>query len=235
MPVIISDDKAPVTVNARPCRPITPSSKLTDTNNYATPELTSHRTKAGTKCVASNASPPSIDENSESEHADDERGGKKATERTVKWLWRAHEGPTTNQKNSKDDVAGASCPSAALSATCDDMNDPVTTTTRPGAASNVSSRVASTTVPDDEDDSAVNYGPVPGHKAQQLPTNIYATFYTDRPWPDICPGPGPLRPGPGQGFQARPGPSITTVNPSTYKTLDKPGYWGVHAIGEVWA
>jgi extracellular elastinolytic metalloproteinase len=26
-----------------------------------------------------------------------------------------------------------------------------------------------------------------------------------------------------------------TVNPSTYKTLDKPGYWGVHAIGEVWA
>ncbi|KAH7886682.1 Fungalysin metallopeptidase-domain-containing protein [Phlebopus sp. FC_14] len=27
----------------------------------------------------------------------------------------------------------------------------------------------------------------------------------------------------------------TSVNPSTYKTLDKPGYWGVHAIGEVWA
>jgi extracellular elastinolytic metalloproteinase len=26
-----------------------------------------------------------------------------------------------------------------------------------------------------------------------------------------------------------------TVNPSTYKTLDKGGYWGVHAIGEVWA
>ncbi|KAG6819501.1 hypothetical protein H0H93_011238 [Arthromyces matolae] len=26
-----------------------------------------------------------------------------------------------------------------------------------------------------------------------------------------------------------------TVNPSTYKTLDKPGYWGVHAVGEVWA
>ncbi|CDZ96971.1 Peptidase M36, fungalysin [Phaffia rhodozyma] len=26
-----------------------------------------------------------------------------------------------------------------------------------------------------------------------------------------------------------------TVNPSTYKTLDKSGYWGVHAIGEVWA
>ncbi|KAI6127150.1 extracellular elastinolytic metallo proteinase [Pisolithus sp. B1] len=25
------------------------------------------------------------------------------------------------------------------------------------------------------------------------------------------------------------------VNPSTYVTLDKPGYWGVHAIGEVWA
>ncbi|BGP56030.1 hypothetical protein JCM8202_005174 [Rhodotorula sphaerocarpa] len=24
-------------------------------------------------------------------------------------------------------------------------------------------------------------------------------------------------------------------NPSTYKFLDKPGYWGVHAIGEVWA
>ncbi|KIJ67178.1 hypothetical protein HYDPIDRAFT_127002 [Hydnomerulius pinastri MD-312] len=27
----------------------------------------------------------------------------------------------------------------------------------------------------------------------------------------------------------------TSINPSTYKTLDKPGYWGVHAIGEVWA
>ncbi|KAF8575822.1 extracellular elastinolytic metallo proteinase [Ramaria rubella] len=26
-----------------------------------------------------------------------------------------------------------------------------------------------------------------------------------------------------------------SVNPSTYKTLDNPGYWGVHAIGEVWA
>ncbi|KAI9464402.1 extracellular elastinolytic metallo proteinase [Russula earlei] len=25
------------------------------------------------------------------------------------------------------------------------------------------------------------------------------------------------------------------VNPSTYKTLDKPDYWGVHAVGEVWA
>lgn len=27
----------------------------------------------------------------------------------------------------------------------------------------------------------------------------------------------------------------TTINPSTYRTLDKGGYWGVHAIGEVWA
>ncbi|KIJ11557.1 hypothetical protein PAXINDRAFT_15555 [Paxillus involutus ATCC 200175] len=27
----------------------------------------------------------------------------------------------------------------------------------------------------------------------------------------------------------------TTINPSTYKTLDKPGYWGVHAIRDVWA
>ena len=27
----------------------------------------------------------------------------------------------------------------------------------------------------------------------------------------------------------------STTNPSTYKTLDRPGYWGVHAIGEVWA
>lgn len=25
------------------------------------------------------------------------------------------------------------------------------------------------------------------------------------------------------------------INPSTYKYLDKPAYWGVHAIGEVWA
>ncbi|KAJ1969850.1 hypothetical protein IWQ62_000348 [Dispira parvispora] len=26
-----------------------------------------------------------------------------------------------------------------------------------------------------------------------------------------------------------------TINPSTYKTMDSPGYWGVHAKGEVWA
>ena len=26
-----------------------------------------------------------------------------------------------------------------------------------------------------------------------------------------------------------------SINPSTYKTLDGPKYWGVHAIGEVWA
>jgi len=26
-----------------------------------------------------------------------------------------------------------------------------------------------------------------------------------------------------------------TINPSTYEILDKPGYRGVHAIGEVWA
>ncbi|KIJ11841.1 hypothetical protein PAXINDRAFT_15294 [Paxillus involutus ATCC 200175] len=200
MPGIISDDKAPVTVNARPRRPIMPSSKLTDTNNYATPELTSHRTKVGTKRAASNTSPPSVDENSESEHADDERGGKKATEQTVKRLRRAHEGPTTKQKN--NDTAGASRPSAAPSATYDDMNDPVTTTARPGAASNVSTRAASATVPDDEDDSAVNYGPVPGHKAQRLPTNIYATFDTDRPWPR--PGPSQARPKPGLSGQARP-------------------------------
>lgn len=29
--------------------------------------------------------------------------------------------------------------------------------------------------------------------------------------------------------------SNSTINPSSYKTLDKPGYWGVHAIGEVHA
>ena len=26
-----------------------------------------------------------------------------------------------------------------------------------------------------------------------------------------------------------------TTNPTTYKTLDKPGWYGVHSIGEVWA
>lgn len=26
-----------------------------------------------------------------------------------------------------------------------------------------------------------------------------------------------------------------TVNPSTYGYIQKPGYWGVHAKGEVWA
>lgn len=37
------------------------------------------------------------------------------------------------------------------------------------------------------------------------------------------------------GIRNYPYSTNTTVNPSTYKTLDKPGYWGVHAIGEVWA
>ncbi|KAF8906996.1 Fungalysin metallopeptidase-domain-containing protein [Gymnopilus junonius] len=38
-----------------------------------------------------------------------------------------------------------------------------------------------------------------------------------------------------QGIRNYPYSLNETVNPSTYKTLDKPGYWGVHAIGEVWA
>ncbi|TRM66732.1 Fungalysin metallopeptidase-domain-containing protein [Schizophyllum amplum] len=37
------------------------------------------------------------------------------------------------------------------------------------------------------------------------------------------------------GIRNYPYSTNETVNPSTYKTLDKPGYWGVHAIGEVWA
>nr|VWO99008.1 Putative Rab/GTPase [Ganoderma boninense] len=39
----------------------------------------------------------------------------------------------------------------------------------------------------------------------------------------------------GKGIRNYPYSLNETVNPSTYKTLDKPGYWGVHAIGEVWA
>lgn len=37
------------------------------------------------------------------------------------------------------------------------------------------------------------------------------------------------------GIRHYPYSTNTTINPSTYKTLDKGGYWGVHAIGEVWA
>ena len=37
------------------------------------------------------------------------------------------------------------------------------------------------------------------------------------------------------GIRNYPYSTNSTSNPSTYKTLDKPGYWGVHAIGEVWA
>ncbi|KIK79120.1 hypothetical protein PAXRUDRAFT_28474 [Paxillus rubicundulus Ve08.2h10] len=118
MPVIISNNKMPVTVNAQPCHPIMLSSKLTDTNNHTTPGL------------------------------------------TMKRLWQAHKGPnasTTNQKNSKVNVAGASHPSTAPSATYDNMNDPVTTTACPGVASNISSCTASiATVPGGEDDSTVN-------------------------------------------------------------------------------
>jgi extracellular elastinolytic metalloproteinase len=37
------------------------------------------------------------------------------------------------------------------------------------------------------------------------------------------------------GIRNYPYSTSTEINPSTYETLDKPGYWGVHAIGEVWA
>jgi len=37
------------------------------------------------------------------------------------------------------------------------------------------------------------------------------------------------------GIRKYPYSTNMTVNPSTYKTLDGPGYWGVHAIGEVYA
>ncbi|KIK73025.1 hypothetical protein PAXRUDRAFT_179466 [Paxillus rubicundulus Ve08.2h10] len=111
MLITISDNDIPVTINAQPRHPITLSSMLTDTNNHATPELTSHQTITGTKCVVQNT-PPSVDKNSELEHADNERGGKKVTDFTtdsycpyshysVKWLWRAHEGPNTSTTNQK--------------------------------------------------------------------------------------------------------------------------------------
>jgi len=38
-----------------------------------------------------------------------------------------------------------------------------------------------------------------------------------------------------RGIRNFPYTTNSTINPSTYHTLDKPGYWGVHAIGEVWA
>ncbi|KAF8123542.1 Fungalysin metallopeptidase-domain-containing protein [Boletus edulis] len=37
------------------------------------------------------------------------------------------------------------------------------------------------------------------------------------------------------GIRNYPYSTDTEINPSMYETLDKPGYWGVHAIGEVWA
>lgn len=65
--MIVSDDDGPVISATRPRCSIVLSSKLTDTNNDATPELTSHRTATGksspsrsgtgtgTKCVANDA------------------------------------------------------------------------------------------------------------------------------------------------------------------------------------
>ena len=35
------------------------------------------------------------------------------------------------------------------------------------------------------------------------------------------------------GIRKYPYSTNMTVNPETYKTLDGPGYWGVHQIGEV--
>lgn len=37
------------------------------------------------------------------------------------------------------------------------------------------------------------------------------------------------------GIRKYPYSTNLTLNPETYKSLDAPGYWGVHAIGEVWA
>lgn len=37
------------------------------------------------------------------------------------------------------------------------------------------------------------------------------------------------------GIRNYPYSQNNTVNLDTYSSLDKPGYWGVHAIGEVWA
>lgn len=37
------------------------------------------------------------------------------------------------------------------------------------------------------------------------------------------------------GIRNYPYSTNAAINPSLYETLDKPGYWGVHAIGEVWA
>ncbi|KIO00347.1 hypothetical protein M404DRAFT_16393 [Pisolithus tinctorius Marx 270] len=38
-----------------------------------------------------------------------------------------------------------------------------------------------------------------------------------------------------KGIRNFPYSMTSEINPSSYATLDKPGYWGVHAIGEVWA
>jgi len=45
MPTVVSDDEAPAHVVSRPRRPVTLSSRLTDVNNDATPELSIHRNK----------------------------------------------------------------------------------------------------------------------------------------------------------------------------------------------
>lgn len=37
------------------------------------------------------------------------------------------------------------------------------------------------------------------------------------------------------GIRRYPYSTNLTLNPESYKSLDAPGYWGVHAIGEVWA
>lgn len=39
----------------------------------------------------------------------------------------------------------------------------------------------------------------------------------------------------GDGIRSYPYTTDTTLNPESYKVMDQPGYWGVHAKGEVWA
>lgn len=86
MSIILRDDEAQI-ISARPRRNVTLSSKLTDTNNDATPELRSHRTATTTSAISTSGTKRSvliIEDTSESDHGDDEGAGKKKAAPTSK-------------------------------------------------------------------------------------------------------------------------------------------------------
>lgn len=65
--------------------------------------------------------------------------------------------------------------------------------------------------------------------------DIFATLARDRNNSDVAFSMGEWASGRPGGIRKFPYSRNITLSPETYETLNKPGYWAVHAAGEVWA